>query len=73
MATEATLLAEKTNIEAALAGMTSSPKPSYRIGDRSFDWNEYYKVLMQRLEQLKEELSCLPVTEETIYRDPERE
>lgn len=73
MATEAELLAEKTSIETVLAGMTSSPKPSYRIGDRSFDWNEYYKVLMQRIAQLNEELGCLPVTEETIYRDPARE
>lgn len=73
MATEAELLTEKANIETVLADMTSSPKPSYRIGDRSFDWNEYYAVLMRRLDQVKEDLGCLPVTEETIYRDPERE
>ena len=73
MATEAELLQEKANIETILASMTTSPKPSYRIGDRSFDWNEYYRVLMKRLEQLDEQLASLPVTVETIYRDPERE
>jgi hypothetical protein len=73
MATEEELLAEKANIETVLASMTTSPKPSYRIGDRSFEWNEYYKVLMRRLEQVTEQLGSLPVTVETIYRDPERE
>ena len=73
MATEEELLAEKANIETFLAGMTTSPKPSYRIGDREFKWNEYYALLMRRLEQINETVGQLPVTVETVYRDPERE
>jgi hypothetical protein len=70
--TEAQIQVEIAQIDATLSSMSSDPKPSYRIGDRSFDWNAYYNVLMQRREQLAKELSHLPAVEITEYDAEDR-
>lgn len=72
MATEAELLTEKANIETELAKLTSNPKPTYKLGDMTFQWNEYYDRLMKRLDQVNQELSSLPSAEVTLYDDPKR-
>ncbi len=72
MASEAELLTEKANLETELAKLTSNPKPTYRLGDLTMDWNAYYDRLMKRLQQVKEELSSLPAEEITLYDDPAR-
>jgi len=39
-------------IDSLLSDIVATPKPSYKIGDKSFSWNEYYNFLLKAREQL---------------------
>jgi len=68
--TEAELQARRTALETKLKDLIDSPRPSYQIGDRRFDWNQYHRMLLDQLKYVNEQLSRLPAWEATIYVDP---
>ncbi len=42
----------KANIAARLAAITADPKPSYTVGDQTFQWNEYFEKLTAQLKEI---------------------
>lgn len=40
-------------IDVKIDGIVSDPKPSYKIGDKSMSWNEYYSFLLKAKEALQ--------------------
>lgn len=49
----------------------SSPKPSYKIGDREFDWNGYLKQLWTMVKEIDEKLATGdPYEYHTVVLDP---
>lgn len=39
-----------------LVDFLAAPKVSYTVGDRTFSWNEYHKILLDAVDQLREAL-----------------
>lgn len=70
MATETELTTQRTKIITALNDAKDNPKPTYKVGSRTFDWNGYYDHLLKELAHVDQQLASLPAVEETIYDDP---
>jgi len=51
-----TLTTARTNVANLLATITANPKPSYAINGQSVQWTEYYKVLLESLKTLNEQI-----------------
>jgi len=60
----------RDNTVAALNTAVTNPKPTYKVGGRSFNWNGWLEHLRNLLKDLNEMLSNLPCEEHTIYEDP---
>jgi hypothetical protein len=57
-----------TNIHTTMQSMVTTPKPSYKVGEHEYKWNEYHKILIESLRYYKELASELPAEEATIWR-----
>lgn len=42
----------RDNAAATLATVLASPKPSYTVGDQTFNWSEYVSVLSDTIKKL---------------------
>ena len=67
--TEAQINTAITNIYTQLQAMITTPKPSYKVGDISYDWNKYQEMLLKQLEYYDKLLNSLSAEEETLYVD----
>lgn len=66
MATNQEILDElKTQYLAAI----ESPKPSYKIGEHSVDWNGYVKMLSEQIKNFEELVNSEPCEEVTYMTD----
>lgn len=49
MSTLTDLQTSKSNLTAAIAAATANPKPNYSVGDQTFSWADYLKMLTDQL------------------------
>jgi len=63
----------RTTLIATLKETIKSPKPSYDIDGRKFDWNGYLKELRQMLKDIDEALGRCPYEYTQVYIDPSLE
>ncbi len=68
--TTQTLETLQEDILAAISNAIADPKPTYRVGERHFDWNNWLEYHRKLLKDVNEMLSNRPCEEETIYDDP---
>jgi hypothetical protein len=52
------LTTARDNLATKLASVTASPKPSYTIDGQTVSWTEYYKMLMDGINSLNEQLAA---------------
>ena len=59
-----------TTILSRLSDALTAPKPTYRVNDQEFEWNEYVDMLFRSLDKARELRSKLegPVSKMTIMR-----
>jgi hypothetical protein len=52
----ANLLTTQSQLAAQLAAVTANPQPTYNVGERSFSWAEYYRMLSDELKAVTEQI-----------------
>lgn len=52
------LTTARDNFAAKLAAISTSPKPTYTIDGQTVSWNDYYRMLMDGINSLNEQLAA---------------
>lgn len=67
--TEAEIQAQITAINTKLLDLVTNPKPDYTVGEHTFTWSSYHRILLDQLKIYREMAAQLSWEESTLARD----
>ena len=67
--TQTELETMESNYITLINNLLTNPKPNYKVGEHSYSWGDYLRILQTGLEKVQAQLAAIPAEEITLARD----